>query len=236
VWPILDPAFVDPELQHALAWLWRARVAERHAWLPVAPPELVFVDVETTRDRIVELAVVRLSRGRPATAWQSWLDPGAEGHHKSKRYWNTPIHGLTERIVAGAPTFAQAAPTLARFFAPGPGGAAVMVGHNVSFERRFLLEELARTGGSLTSPTLCTLALARALYPSRRDDGDGYTLDELASLHDVRNPAPHRAMGDTLATVGCLLAMLERNPDRAASAVAAARSRDASANPWTRTG
>lgn len=235
MWPIPPPP-TDPDLQLALTWLWRTRAAERHAWSPSAPPELVFVDVETTRDRIVELAVVRLSRGRPPAVWATWVDPGAEGHHRTSRYWNTPIHGLTERLVSGAPTFAQAAPTLAHHFAPGPGGPVVMVGHNVSFERRFLVDELSRTGGSLTASSLCTLALARALYPRRRADGDGYGLEELAPMLDVRNPAPHRAMGDTLTTVGCLLAMLERNPGQAAWAVAQARSGDPVANPWTRVG
>lgn len=235
MWPVPDP-FPDPELQVAFAWLWKRRVAERHAALAAAPPELVFVDVETTRDRVVEVAVVRLSRGRAATAWQSWIDPGADGHHRGGRYWNTGIHGLTERLVAGAPPFAAAAPTLAASFAAGPGGPVVMAGHHVATERKFLTAELARTGGTLTAPALCTLALARALYPGRRADGDGYGLDELAALLDVRNPAPHRAMGDTLTTVACFLAMLERHPDRAAAAVRAARSDAPAANPWTRSG
>lgn len=235
MWPIVAPNH-DPDLNAAQSWLWRTRAVERHAWSPALPPELVFVDVETTRDRVVELAVVRLSRGRHPAVWQSWVDPGGEARHRAGRYWNTAIHGLTERLVAGAPTFAQLAPVLAGHFAPGPGGPALMVGHNVSFERRFLLEELGRTGGTLTSPTLCTLALARSLYPERRGDGDGYGLEELAPALDVRNPAPHRALGDTLTTVGCLLAMVERNPRTAAAALAQARHDGPAASPWTRAG
>jgi DNA polymerase III epsilon subunit-like protein len=69
-------------------------------------------------------------------------------------------------------------------------------------------------------PALCTLKLARRLLADRRRDGAGHTLEELAPVLHIRNPAPHRAMGDVMCTVWLLLSLMERywaRPDLAES-------------------
>jgi DNA polymerase-3 subunit epsilon len=195
----------DTDSALALQWLAQGQATYRYAAKPWLPSPLAFVDVETTRDRVVEIAVVRLQRGQWPTAWHTWVNPGGETRHRSDRYWNTSIHGLTAPIVHPSPPFSAVAGTLWQLC-----GDATVVAHNVSFEHRHLLLEYARLGLQWSRPVLCTLKTARRLLPTRRADGGGFTLDELAPLLHVRNPAPHRAMGDVVTTLWVLFALLER--------------------------
>jgi DNA polymerase III subunit epsilon len=187
---------------------------------------LTLVDVETTRDRVVEIAMLRFQKGCEPWVFHSYLDPGHDGWARSARYWNTEIHGLTQRIVHGKPTFALIAHTVTAAL-----DGSTMVAHNVSFEARFLQSELARTGGGYQARQLCTLRLARHLLPDRAS----CRLDALAIAHDVRNPAPHRALGDTFTTLWVMLAMLETlTAAVGASAVAEAMRANTGGrlNPW----
>ena len=109
---------------------------------------------------------------------------------------------------------------------------AVLVAHNASFEQRFLGAELRRLGADVRAPTLCTLRLARAALPDR----ESHRLEQLAPLFDIRNPAPHRALGDCFTALWLLLALLERQPDRASAArmVEAGLRHPGLASPWVR--
>jgi DNA polymerase III subunit epsilon len=197
---------IDTDSSHALQWLSEGAATYRYAAQALLPSPVVFVDVETTRDHVVELAAVRLQRGSWPVAWHSWIDPGPQARYRSGRYWNTGIHGLTAPIVQGAPSFAQIAPSLWQLISD-----ATMVAHNVTFEHTQLVREFGRLKMPFTRPGLCTLKLARRLLPERRRDGAGYTLEELAPALHIRNPAPHRAMGDVMCSVWLLLALMERS-------------------------
>lgn len=185
----------------AQLWLMQTLAVQRLSRLPLPMP-LLFVDVETTRDRIVEIAMVRFAPGHVPWVSHTYVQPGTVGWGRSARYWNTAVHGVTPAMVAHRPTFASVAGTVSAALQ-----GATLVGHNVAFERRFLREELKRVGGTLSSPTLCTLRLARDLLPGL----DTYKLADLAARFDVRNPAPHRALGDTFTSLWVMLAMLERH-------------------------
>ena len=54
----------DTDSALALQWLAQGQAMYRYASKPWLPSPLAFVDVETTRDRVVEIAVVRLQRGQ----------------------------------------------------------------------------------------------------------------------------------------------------------------------------
>jgi DNA polymerase III subunit epsilon len=200
----------DTDAAMAVRWLNEGGANWRYAALPYLPSPLTFVDVETTRDRVVEVAAVRFARGQMPMAWHSWVNPGPETRHRSGRYWNTAIHGLNAPLVYAAPPFGVVAPSLYQLCAD-----ATVVAHNVGFEHRHLVLEYNRLRTLWTRPGLCTLRLSRKLIPGRRDDGAGYTLDELAPALNIRNPAPHRAIGDVVTTVWVLFTMLERSRMRA---------------------
>jgi DNA polymerase III subunit epsilon len=212
----------------AQLWLIQTMCAQRLAQLPVPVP-LLFLDVETTRDRVVELAMIRFAPGYPPWIWHSYVQPGSEAAHHSRKYWNTEIHGVTPAMVHGRPTFPHIAPVVLQALE-----GATVVAHNVSFEQRFLGEELRRLGRDFTQTTMCTLKLARDLVPEL----ENHKLDTMASRFDIRNPAPHRALGDTFTSLWLLLAMLEqysgKRPlaEHVREAMRAADNRRL--NPWTR--
>ncbi|MCA9570959.1 MAG: 3'-5' exonuclease [Myxococcales bacterium] len=223
-----QPTVPDVDATTAFWWLQQTRVAARAAVLPL-PSGLLFLDVETTRNRIVEIAMVRLQSGHHPWVWTTYVDPESDGWMRTQQHWNTSIHGLTPNMVRGHPSFAQIAGTV-RQACEG----ATVVAHNVAFERRWLVSEMGSLGQPWRFPTLDTLPLARRLLP----DLDDHRLDTLAAALDVRNPAPHRALGDTVTTAWVLLGLLERHAgsaDRAGLLRDASRDRDGSRlNPWTR--
>lgn len=79
----------------------------------------------------------------------------------------THIHGITWRMVADAPVFADAWPRLA----PLLDGAAFLAAHNAPFDRRVLAACCAAAG--LTVPVhrfVCTVQLARRTWALRPND------------------------------------------------------------------
>lgn len=220
----------DVSANTAIGWLWGTSSAQRLARFAILPWPITFVDIETTRDRVVEIATVRFEPGAAPAVFHTYVNPGSEGWRRSSAYWNTGIHGLTAQQVLAFPPFRTLLPALAHQF-----DGATAVGHNVSFERRFLEQEYGAVGHRWEHPELCTLKLARALYPRRNKGGGGFKLDQLAASLDLRNPAPHRAIGDTITTVWLLLAMLEAHgsdPDLPRIVRDACRGTPR-VNPWT---
>lgn len=194
------PTVADPQVTTTLAWLAQTRLPER-VMAHGGPETLLFIDFETTRDRVIEVALIRLQRGMSPWVWQSYIDPGPAAWNRSREYWNTDIHGVTPMMVRGQPTFVQILPTMGAALKD-----AVVVAHNVEFERKFLELELRILGRQLASPTLCTLKLARALRP----DLSHHKLTTLASIFEIRNPTPHRALGDAFTTVWAMMSLLEQ--------------------------
>lgn len=90
---------------------------------------IVFFDLETTgtdpaKDRIVEIALMRVAPDRARTTRVQRLDPGRPIPPDA-----TAVHGIRDEDVRGAPTFGQVAPDLIAFL-----GDADLAGFNV---RRF---------------------------------------------------------------------------------------------------
>jgi DNA polymerase-3 subunit epsilon len=149
--------------------------------------ELAIVDLETSGTspegaRITEFAMVRIRAGELAEEWSTLVNPG------------TPIPpmiqsmtGITDRMVARAPRFAEVAETIA-----GKLEGCVLVAHNARFDYGFLKAEFARTGVPFSAQTLCTVRLSRALYPHEHSHG----LDALIARHRLPADQRHRALGD----------------------------------------
>ena len=131
---------------------------------PVDGLPFAVVDVETTgfaangRDRVIEVAVVRIGPdGSPLGEWSSLVDP----ERSVGASW---VHGLTAAHLVGAPRFAEIADLVA-----AQVGDAVLVAHNLPFDRAFLDAEFRRAGREpLDRPGLCTLALDQAVHGAGR--------------------------------------------------------------------
>lgn len=103
---------------------------------------LAAIDLETTgtdpaRDRIVEVAAIRLSPGGRRDGFLRRLDPGV-----SIPAGATAVHGIADADVRGLPTFARVARDLGRFL-----DGADLAGFGVaSFDLPLLAAEFARAG------------------------------------------------------------------------------------------
>lgn len=86
---------------------------------------------------------------------------------------------------------------------------AVLTGHNIGFDVRFLNAALARAERPLLDPdaVVDTMWLARALL---RDEVDDCRLGTLAARYDFPNRPCHRAFEDAAATVDLLHLLIER--------------------------
>ncbi|BAL22645.1 exonuclease domain-containing protein [Azoarcus sp. KH32C] len=152
------------------------------------PESLVLVDVETTganpvRDRVTEIAVLRIERGELVDRWESLVNPGCPIPPLIQR-----LIGITDEMVAAAPGFGEVADELRRRL-----DGAVFVAHNARFDYGFMRSEFGRIGQTFDAPVLCTVKLSRALYPEHHRHG----LDALIERHRFVCSARHRAMGDT---------------------------------------
>ncbi|MDB4873359.1 MAG: hypothetical protein JWL97_4363, partial [Gemmatimonadales bacterium] len=114
------------------------------------------IDTETTgldplRDRIIEIAIIRLN---PDGTTRRSLTTVLQGDGKPGP---SHIHGIVAADLAGAPHFAEVAGDIARLI-----DGAVIVAHNAMFDTAMLTAEFARAGAvpdDLLS--LCTLQLAQ---------------------------------------------------------------------------
>ena len=162
----------------------------------------VVVDVETTGssairgDRVTEVAAVVVESGRVEVAFQSLVNP--ERHIPA---FITGLTGISNAMVADAPTFCEIADSLATTLA-----ARTFVAHNAVFDWGFLTMEFARAHRpeALAGAPLCTVRLARRVlaHLPRRN------LDAVAWHYGVSIESRHRALGDARATAQVLLGLL----------------------------
>jgi hypothetical protein len=126
--------------------------------------EFVVVDVETTglqpsRQRIIEIAIVRFSGGVATNQWESLCQPG-----RRVPAYIIKLTGIDDDLLEHAPSFEEIAGTAVELLA-----GAIIVGHNVDFDLGFLNEELKRIGQPpLVNDRIDTLALASRLLPGIR--------------------------------------------------------------------
>ncbi len=151
------------------------------------PQRYVVVDLETTgvhpvRDRITEIAVLRVENGVETGRWQSLVCPGVSIPPMIQR-----LIGITDAMVANAPTFESLSDTLAGWLE-----GSVFVAHNARFDYGFIQQAFKRMGRRFEMPVLCTVKLSRSLYPHYPRHG----LDALIERFGLTCTARHRAMGD----------------------------------------
>lgn len=168
--------------------------------------ELTFVvlDTETTGlhpesgDRVISLAAVRVRGGqvKRGEVFDALVHPGRAIPEESVRF-----HGITDTMVAGAPAMGAVLPAFLGFV-----GDAVLVGHEVSFDLRFLAPEARRLGlpGLTTRPVLDTRLLSRSLH----GPGESHSLEAIALRLGVPVTARHSALGDALTTAEIFVRLL----------------------------
>ncbi len=196
------PAPIEREVVYDFELLSKERNAEV---LESRLEDLTYVvfDTETTgltpsSDEIVQIAAVRLVNGRRVQreVFDTLVDPQRPIPQSS-----TEVHGITEDMVKGAPTMAEAGK---RFhdFARG----AVLVAHNAPFDMEFLRRHESAIGASFDHPVLDTVLLSAVVYGQLEQ----HSLDALTARLGITIPeeARHTAIGDTVATADAFLKLM----------------------------
>ena len=184
------------------------RLARELAAHLVLTRPLVCVDLEATgvwpgHDRIVQIAAASIfSDGRVST-WSSLVNPGQPMPPAA-----LAIHGITDAMVASAPTFAQLAPTVGALLS-----GCDLTGYNVErFDRRLLTAEFRRAG--VADPTADARVIDAYTIFVRQEPR---SLDAALRFYRVQegqaNRQAHDASSDVEATVAVLAAQLRTYPD-----------------------
>ncbi len=165
--------------------------------------EYAVVDLETTglfpakHDRVVEIAIVRMSGdGSTTEEFATLVNPGRD-------VGPTQIHGITARDIVDAPPFSEIiGDVLERL------SGAVVVAHNASFDKGFLVSECEKSGVNLPQfPTLCTLRLTSILS----EHAVGRTLGACCSHFGIKEAGVRHSAADDARACSLLLARcLER--------------------------
>ena len=150
------------------------------------------IDVETTGsyasgNAITEIAVC-IHDGQRAVEWfESLVRPD-----RSIPMYITGLTGITNEMVANAPTFAEIAPKIEELTR-----GKIFVAHHVHFDYTFVKSEFEFLQMPFNRNKLCTVRLSRKLLPGL----PSYSLGKLCRHLGIDHQNAHRAMGDVKATV-----------------------------------
>lgn len=163
---------------------------------------IVVVDTETTGmspadgHALVEVAAVVVEDGVIGETWSSLVRPGRPIPPDA-----AAVHGITDAMVATAPTPGEVATELRRRC-----GTHVIAFHNSPFDLPFVAAMLRAAGQPpLANPVVDTLGLARGFTGE-----GGNSLQVLRTRYALPLEPAHRALGDALTTARLLLALVAR--------------------------
>lgn len=160
---------------------------------------IAVIDTETTgiyptsHDRIIEVAVLLMSQsGEVVDQYETLLNPNRD-------LGPTHIHGIRAEEVLVAPTFVDIAGDLVALLSR----ARLLVGHNVTFDIRFIQAEIARIGidSSWHPPVVDTYRITQLPL--------ALACEQFGVVTDGQY---HSAMGDVVATAG-LFSILAKEGD-----------------------
>lgn len=181
---------------------------------------VAFIDTETTGttskvDRIIEMGIV-LGRGGEVLSRHNWLiNPGIPIPPESSE-----VHGITDADVRDKPTFDALLPEMVEVLR-----GALPAAYNATFDKGFLLEEVARTGMRFDDPPpalrpkltwVDPLVFAREIYKGK---GESRALGAVAERLGIALVNAHRATDDAEAALRVLYAFSQ--DDRVPSTYAA---------------
>jgi DNA polymerase III epsilon subunit family exonuclease len=175
--------------------------------LLVDVPFVVF-DLETsgaapsTGAAVTEIGAVKVLGGNVIGEFQTFVNPG---HYLSD--FITSLTGITDSMLAQAPTIDQVLPTFLDFL--GPHRETVLVAHNAPFDMSFM--KAAALAHEYEWPEYKVVDTARvARYVLDRDEVPNCKLSTLAPFFGSATSPTHRALDDARATVDVLHGLFER--------------------------
>ena len=149
-------------------------------------------DTETTGpdaywNRIIEVGAVLFENGEPVKQYGSLIHSVDYVPYDAQA-----VNHITNAMVRSAPSVEEVYPALLDFFGDAVGGDTIIVGHNATFDMKFLAAELWRFGASADILYADTCAMSRRAFPELYS----HTQDSVAGKLNVRNRQAHRAVSD----------------------------------------
>ena len=126
--------------------------------------------------------MLEIERFEVVSEWSTLVNPGVSVPSEIQA-----LTGISHQMLAEAPRFADLAEELHERLA-----GRVFIAHNARFDYGFLRREFDRAGIRFQARAVCSVKLARRLYPRER----GHDLDSLIARHGIACRARHRALGD----------------------------------------
>lgn len=162
----------------------------------------VVFDVETTglsatRDKIIEIAAVKVSASEVIAKFQMFVDP-----EEPLSAFTTSLTSITDEMVKGQPKIDQALPKFLDF-----AKDSILVAHNALFDVGHIRERANDLDLSFdASKVIDTLNLARYFYS---DQLKRFNLKAVSKLFKVKQVKHHRAEDDALVTAHIWQQMLQ---------------------------
>jgi len=149
------------------------------------------VDIETTGNgiqgnRITEIALYNLDENGISDTFSSLVNPQCD-----IPAFITGLTGISSPMVRQAPLFHEVAPKIEQMTR-----GRVFVAHSVNFDYPIVQQEFRRAGLDFIRKKLCTVRLARKVFPGLKS----YSLGKLCSSLQIPLENRHRAAGDAHAT------------------------------------
>ncbi len=151
--------------------------------------DYVVFDFETTglssaADRIIEISAIRVEGGQIVGEFSMLVDP--EQHIP---YGASMVNHITDDMVRGQPTIAEALPAFLSFI-----GKLPLVGHNIaSFDMKFLNRACMELYGTeVSNDFIDTLRVAKMCFPEMQHR----RLTDLAEHYGLSTAGAHRALAD----------------------------------------
>lgn len=166
--------------------------------------DLSFVafDTETSgkyplESEICEIAAVKYQNGKQVGEYSTLVKPT----HKMSDFV-IGIHGITNEMVAQAPSINQVIPEFVKFCE-----SSVLVAHHAPFDLGFLSIPIEANSLPLPSmPVICSSLLSRKVFP----ESQNHRLQTLAKFLNIDPGTAHRALSDAQTCMHLLLRCLHR--------------------------
>ena len=159
-------------------------------WHELGP--FTIFDLETTgmsavRDRIVEIAAIKVNQDGTQERFTSLVNPGI------RIPWQvSKVHNITDDMVITAPFFSEAASTFMQI-----SEGSTLVAHNARFDLSFLQESLNREGFPLwNGKTMDSIPIIKRAYPGLQSYSLGYLRNYFGLGGENPSAQAHRAFAD----------------------------------------
>ena len=161
-------------------------------------PRFAVVDLETSgfstrRHRILQVGLVTVEAdGSVVDEWSTLVAL----RWPLQRVGPTEVHGITRRMLKGAPRVDDVLSELGRRME-----GSMFTAHNAGFDSAFLVRAARHHAGFDLGPLLCTLRMSRKLDPDRVDS---HRLGDVCERYGITVDRPHDALSDAEATAAVL--------------------------------